>query len=76
MSIAILADLGLFVFCAFDHRFGWSAVPLGGVVADEPYLNKGGKVPTVGDIRRALRVYAGACALVFVSAFVVSLFLR
>lgn len=28
ISIAILADLGLLVFCAFDHRFGWSPVPL------------------------------------------------
>jgi protein-S-isoprenylcysteine O-methyltransferase Ste14 len=27
MTIAILADLGLFVFCALDHRFGWSPVP-------------------------------------------------
>jgi protein-S-isoprenylcysteine O-methyltransferase Ste14 len=28
ISIAILADLGLLVFCAFDHRFGWSPVPI------------------------------------------------
>lgn len=27
MSIAILSDLGLLVFCALDHRFGWSPVP-------------------------------------------------
>jgi protein-S-isoprenylcysteine O-methyltransferase Ste14 len=27
ISIAILADIGLLVFCAFDHRFGWSPVP-------------------------------------------------
>lgn len=27
MSIAILAILGLLVFCALDHRFGWSPVP-------------------------------------------------
>jgi protein-S-isoprenylcysteine O-methyltransferase Ste14 len=27
MSVAILADLGLLVFSAFDHRFGWSPVP-------------------------------------------------
>jgi protein-S-isoprenylcysteine O-methyltransferase Ste14 len=27
ISIAILADLGLLVFCALDHRFGWSPVP-------------------------------------------------
>jgi protein-S-isoprenylcysteine O-methyltransferase Ste14 len=27
MSLAVLADLGLLVFCAFDHRFGWSPVP-------------------------------------------------
>lgn len=27
ISIAILADLGLFVFCALDHRFGWSRMP-------------------------------------------------
>ncbi len=28
ISIAILADLGLLVFCGFDHRFDWSPVPL------------------------------------------------
>lgn len=27
MSIAILAILGLLVFCALDYRFGWSPVP-------------------------------------------------
>jgi protein-S-isoprenylcysteine O-methyltransferase Ste14 len=27
ISIAILADLGLLIFCGFDHRFGWSRVP-------------------------------------------------
>jgi protein-S-isoprenylcysteine O-methyltransferase Ste14 len=27
MSIAILSSLGVLVFCAFDHRFGWSPVP-------------------------------------------------
>jgi protein-S-isoprenylcysteine O-methyltransferase Ste14 len=27
MAIAVLADLGLFVFCALDRRFGWSPVP-------------------------------------------------
>jgi protein-S-isoprenylcysteine O-methyltransferase Ste14 len=27
ISVAILGDLGLLVFCAFDHRFGWSPVP-------------------------------------------------
>lgn len=27
MSTAILSMLGLFVFCAFDYRFGWSPVP-------------------------------------------------
>src|SRR4051812_31983265 len=24
ISVAILGNLGLLVFCAFDHRFGWS----------------------------------------------------
>jgi hypothetical protein len=27
ISIAILADLGLLVFCALDYRYGWSPVP-------------------------------------------------
>ena len=27
MSVALLALPGLLVFCAFDHRFGWSPVP-------------------------------------------------
>jgi protein-S-isoprenylcysteine O-methyltransferase Ste14 len=27
MSVAVLAIPGLFVFCAFDHRFGWSPAP-------------------------------------------------
>jgi adenosylcobinamide-phosphate synthase len=45
----------------------------GGVLGEEPYLNGGGSVPTADDIRRALRVYAGAWALVFVVACVVSL---
>lgn len=27
MAAAIVADLGLLVFCGFDHRFGWSPVP-------------------------------------------------
>ncbi len=27
ISIAILANLGLLVFCALDHRFGWSRMP-------------------------------------------------
>jgi protein-S-isoprenylcysteine O-methyltransferase Ste14 len=27
MSLAIISSLGLLVFCAFDHRFAWSAVP-------------------------------------------------
>jgi protein-S-isoprenylcysteine O-methyltransferase Ste14 len=27
ISIAITSFLGLFVFCGFDHRFGWSPVP-------------------------------------------------
>jgi protein-S-isoprenylcysteine O-methyltransferase Ste14 len=26
MSVAIMTSLGLFVFCALDHRFGWSPV--------------------------------------------------
>jgi adenosylcobinamide-phosphate synthase len=45
-----------------------------GIVGDEPYLNEGGRVPAVGDVRRALRVYTGAWALVFSAAFVGSLF--
>jgi protein-S-isoprenylcysteine O-methyltransferase Ste14 len=28
ISVAILADLGLLIFCGFDHRFGWSPVPV------------------------------------------------
>jgi protein-S-isoprenylcysteine O-methyltransferase Ste14 len=31
IALAILADLGLLVFCALDYRFGWSPVP--GVVS-------------------------------------------
>lgn len=27
ISVAILADLGLLIFCGLDHRFGWSRVP-------------------------------------------------
>jgi protein-S-isoprenylcysteine O-methyltransferase Ste14 len=27
MSVAVLAILGLLVFCALDHRYGWSPVP-------------------------------------------------
>lgn len=27
ISIAVLANLGLLIFCALDHRFGWSPVP-------------------------------------------------
>ena len=27
MSLALVAILGLLVFCALDHRFGWSPVP-------------------------------------------------
>lgn len=27
MTLAIVANLGLLVFCALDHRFGWSPVP-------------------------------------------------
>jgi protein-S-isoprenylcysteine O-methyltransferase Ste14 len=27
ISIAVLSTLSLLVFCAFDHRFGWSPVP-------------------------------------------------
>lgn len=27
MSLAVLSILGLLVFCALDHRFGWSSVP-------------------------------------------------
>jgi protein-S-isoprenylcysteine O-methyltransferase Ste14 len=27
ISFALLANLGLLVFCALDHRFGWSPVP-------------------------------------------------
>jgi len=32
MSIAILASLGLFIFCALDYRFRWSPVPVYGVL--------------------------------------------
>jgi len=28
MSLAVVSILGLLVFCALDHRFGWSPVPL------------------------------------------------
>ena len=28
MSVAIVAIIGLLVFCALDHRFGWSPVPV------------------------------------------------
>jgi len=45
-----------------------------GGVGDEPYLNGGGRAPTIGDIRRALRVYTSAWGLVFLVAFVGSLF--
>lgn len=31
MSIAILASLGLLIFCALDYRFRWSPVPVYGV---------------------------------------------
>src|SRR5689334_14186460 len=27
ISVGIVADLGLLVFCALDYRFGWSPVP-------------------------------------------------
>ncbi len=27
ISLAILGNIALLVFCAFDHRFGWSTVP-------------------------------------------------
>jgi protein-S-isoprenylcysteine O-methyltransferase Ste14 len=27
ISVAILGDIALLIFCAFDHRFGWSPVP-------------------------------------------------
>lgn len=27
ISLALLSFLGLFIFCALDHRFGWSPVP-------------------------------------------------
>ena len=27
MSFAVLTNIGLLVFCAVDHRFGWSSVP-------------------------------------------------
>lgn len=29
MSVAIISILGLLVFCALDHRYGWSPVPAG-----------------------------------------------
>jgi len=40
ISIAILADLGLLVFCALDYRYGWSPVP--------PYVS------LIGDVLVAL----------------------
>ena len=43
ISIAILADLGLLVFCALDYRFGWSPVP--------PYLS------LLGDVLVALGLF-------------------
>jgi len=27
MSLALVGILGLLVFCALDHRFGWSPLP-------------------------------------------------
>ncbi len=35
MSMALLSIIGLFVFCAFDHRFAWSPVPPLGVLAGD-----------------------------------------
>ena len=35
MTTAILALVGLFIFCAFDYRFGWSQVPPVWVIAGD-----------------------------------------
>jgi len=43
ISIAILADLGLLVFCALDYRYGWSPVP--------PYVS------LIGDVLVALGLF-------------------
>ncbi len=43
ISIALLSTLGLLVFCALDHRFGWSPVP--------------GYVSVVGDVLVALGLF-------------------
>ena len=43
ISIAILADLGLLIFCALDYRFGWSPVP--------PYVS------LLGDVLVALGLF-------------------
>ena len=43
ISVAILADLGLLVFCGFDHRFSWSPVP--------PYIS------LLGDVLVALGLF-------------------
>jgi protein-S-isoprenylcysteine O-methyltransferase Ste14 len=43
ISIGILADLGLLVFCALDYRYGWSPVP--------PYVS------LIGDVLVALGLF-------------------
>ena len=43
ITIAILADLGLLVFCALDYRYGWSPVP--------PYVS------LLGDVLVALGLF-------------------
>jgi len=43
ISIGILADLGLLVFCALDYRYGWSPVP--------PYVS------FIGDVLVALGLF-------------------
>ena len=43
ISIAIVADLGLLVFCALDYRYGWSPVP--------PYVS------LLGDVLVALGLF-------------------
>ena len=43
ITIAILADLGMLIFCALDYRFGWSRVP--------PYVS------LLGDVLVALGLF-------------------
>jgi protein-S-isoprenylcysteine O-methyltransferase Ste14 len=41
ISIGVLALLGVFVFCAFAHRFGWSPVPAYGSLAGDALVMLG-----------------------------------